>query len=70
MVLPFFWQIPKNPNPLVDNIILFIKFKLEKMHHIYYIEYLRNSSTECQKVNRQGIHTVQPKLQMSALGPS
>lgn len=37
---------------------------------MYQFEDLRYSSIDCWKANRGGFHTVQPKLQMSALGLS
>ena len=69
MALPFLWQMSKSVNPIVDEFIFIVIFSTVGSPARDYFEYLSEKSIGLPKTwSLQGLHTVQPKLQISALG--
>lgn len=70
MILPFLWQVSKGVNPLVDKFIFMLQqWTPVKSPSSDCFEYLSEASIEPQRLKYTGVNTVQPKLQISALGP-
>ena len=68
MALPFLWQMSKSVNPIVDEFIFIVPFSTVGSPVRDYFEYLSEKSIRLQNLESAGPHTVQAKLQISALG--
>ena len=55
-------------NPIVDEFIFIVQFSTVGRSVRDYFEYLSDKSIGLQNLDSAGPHTVQPKLQISALG--
>lgn len=67
-MLPLLWQLAKSVNPILDKFIFMLRSTTVKIPFGDCFEYLSEMSIELQSLKSAGPTTIQPRLQISALG--